>query len=125
MSAPITHEVFLERIVTDGIAAAEKDYASSPDKKNGAVAGFMACRGKDIPGLAQLLTTARDSVQAAHRQRAKDYWWFRCYEAEVEWVCNVISAACYNQGLPVLVIPTARGMIKAAEILGVASPYGE
>lgn len=49
----------------------------------------------------------------------QDYWYHRYYTLQIEWVLNVLSAAYYNENKPVLITPTVRGMIKAANILGV------
>ena len=46
------------------------------------------------------------------------YWRVRCFALEVEWTCNVVSAALVNQGLgEAIVPPTARGVMQAARIL--------
>jgi len=37
----------------------------------------------------------------------------------MNWVCNVVSALLMNQGLSTIIQPTARGVLKAAEIVGV------
>jgi hypothetical protein len=52
-------------------------------------------------------------------EQASDYWYWRCYQLEVEWVANVLSAILNAQGLPIIATVTARGMMKAAEIIGV------
>jgi hypothetical protein len=110
---------FLERIINDGIEAARKDYANAPDELKGAVAGFEACRGKQPAELAALHLEAQSRTREAFRLRVENYWEIRCYDAEIEWVCNCVSAVMLNQGLPVIVNPTARGMMKAAEVVGV------
>jgi hypothetical protein len=113
---------FLDRIIDDGIAAVREDYKHrKPFWIEGGVAGFEACRDKTIVELAQLLERARRVGQRAHRQRTDvaRYWRIRAYESEVEWVCNVVSAALWNSGQSTIITPTARGVMKAAEILGV------
>lgn len=118
---------FLNRIISDGIAAARRDYVGpehSP-RLEGSIAGFEACGGKTISELATLLAESREKVHAGLLRRENEvdttrYWYLRCYEAEVEWVCNVVSAALMNIGQPTIIPPTARGVSKAAEILGVA-----
>lgn len=114
-------DAFLTRVIDDGIAAALKDYAGDADKRNGAVAGFETCRGLDAEGLRTLLERAESTQAAAQRIQHPRYWLFRCFAAEVEWVCNVVSAALVNEGQSPLtsLLPTARGVRKAAEILGV------
>ncbi len=62
-------------------------------------------------------------MNIAFHERKDNYWWFRCYQAEVEWVCNVVSAMLMNEGhiTPLLSwLPTANGYIKVASIIGVA-----
>jgi len=110
---------FLNRIIDDGISAAREDYAKKPDKLQGSVEGFEACRGKTPPELAKILEEARRNTSKAHFDHASDYWKIRCFEAEVEWVCNCVSAILMNQNLPTIIPPTARAYIKAAEIVGV------
>jgi len=117
----MTHyNYFLNCIIDDGIAAVKIDYKDKPQELEGAIAGFEACRGKNPVELAQLLASARKATHEAYRDReVTDYWRIVCYEAEIEWTCNCVSAALANESLPVIVTPTARGMFKAAEILGV------
>lgn len=116
----------LARVVDDGIAAARADYAAPGDAERleGSVAGFEACRGRTPVQLAVLLDEVRRETRTAYAAgpdpAPSRYWYWRCREAEVEWVCNVLSAVLANEGLPVLVPPTCRGVAKAAEIVGVA-----
>lgn len=114
------YQQFLTRVIDDGIEAAHRDYASDEHKRRGAVEGFEACRGKSPRELGELLATAASNTSRAREDRVDDYWRFRCHELEVGWVCNVVSACLHNQGLPTIVTPTARGMMKAAGIAGVA-----
>lgn len=111
----------LEKIAEIGIEAANRDYCrpDQEDKREGSVLGFTECRGKTIPELAALLAAANARVVEAHRDRAKDYWYWACRRAEIEWVANVVSAMLMNVGLPVIVTPTARGFLMAARIVGV------
>src|SRR6266404_1999518 len=109
---------FLGRVIDDGIAAAKADYAKprQKDQLEGSIAGFEACRKKAPLELKNLLEMARQQTRSARVQEAENYWWFRCYELEIEWVCNVVSAAMMNQGAGQIVPPTGRGLMKAAEI---------
>ena len=113
---------FLELVVRDGIEAAERDYVERPDKRKGAVDGFRACLGKSPAELAEILSAARNATQEAFTHKAENYWEIRCFELEVEWTCNVVSSALHNQGQPIIIKPTARGYMKAAQILGVSGP---
>lgn len=117
---------FLARVIDDGIEAVKKDYAGdSPEqtqKREGSIQGFQECRER-LPGsLYLLLNEANKEAHEKHAEQAEDYWYWRCRAAEVEWVCNVVSALLVNEGcLPVAShFPTARGAMKAAEIVGVA-----
>lgn len=117
--------VFLARVVDEGIAAASESYANSPNKLAGARAGFEACQGKTAGELRALYVTANKVANERmyiEGPTANDsYWYMRCFAAEVEWVCNVVSAAFYSLGVPPLLAhqPSARGMLQAAKILGV------
>jgi hypothetical protein len=113
----VTYNEFLEIIVTGGIEAATRDYDPG-DKRNGAIAGFQACIGKSPAELKDLLDASRIATRDARNCEDKyNYWWFRCYELEVEWVCNCLSALLMHLGEPVIIQPTARGTIKAGEVL--------
>lgn len=121
MSSGFSLGVFLDRVIDDGIAGASADYEAGSEKLRGSVAGFEACRGRDPEQLASLLAESRRETMQAFREQAPDYWYWRCRELEVEWVCNVVSAAFLNEGWAVIVPPTVRGVMRAAEILGVAA----
>ncbi len=115
---------FLTRVIDDGIAAAKADYSEprQAHKRDGAVAGFEACRDKSPAELGELLTRARRDQMAAFDGPIETYWNRTCFMHEVEWVCNCVSAVLQNEGLPVIITPTARGYMKAASIIGVAQP---
>jgi len=117
----MNHDEFVTRLVDDGIASASRDprLVAKPRRLAGAVAGFEACRGKSPEDLLVLLGDARRDADA-HRgaKDSESYWAARYYEVQVEWVCNCVSAVLLNQGLPPIVPPTARGLMRAAEVLG-------
>ena len=120
----MNYESFLTQIVDRGIAAATADYGDeAPNKLKGSIDGFDACRGLSPQQLIELLQKARNRANLSMQldEPIDLYWELRCYEMEVEWVCNVVSAALANEGQPPLLgyLPTARGMMTAAEILGV------
>lgn len=120
-----SYAVLLDRIITDGIAAARRDYCR-PDQEHklaGSVAGFEACRGKSPTELAQLLHEADVTTDQKRHEGAEvqAYWTARCFALEVGWVCNVISAVLVVHGSQPIVAPTCHGLAKAAEILGVRS----
>lgn len=121
---------FIKQVVDIGIDSAKKDYKREDQKAllRGSIAGFKACLGKSPLELSELLDKAmRESsdwtLQSDHKSKKHidKHWYLRGYALEVEWVCNVVSCALLNQGLPTIVPPTARGMIMASKILGVRS----
>ena len=112
---------FLNQIIDGGIAGAKRDY-KRPDQKlllDGSIVGFEACRDKNPIELADLLETAQRKSHEAKLNQAEDYWYHRGFVLEVEWVCNVVSAMQMNSGPPTIIPPTARGVMRAAEIVGV------
>ena len=110
---------FLNRVIDDGIAAANESYKTDDLKREGAVAGFEACRDKTDFELRQLCFAASNMVNVAVVLERERYWYHRCFHAEIEWVCNVVSVILQNEGIEPIVMPTARGYLKAAEIVGV------
>ena len=116
-----TRHDLLMAIVDDGVTEIPMAYPR-PDqalKREGAIAGFEACRGLDDEALKGLLATARANTAAAMSANASDYWWHRMYELQVEWTLNVLSAAMDANGETPLTPYTARGLAKAADILGI------
>lgn len=115
----MTYLDFLTRVIDDGIAAARADYTRPYQAQllAGSVAAFEACRGKRPIELLDLFNQA-----SALRRDQVDHWYWTGYLNEVEWVCNVVSAVIVNEGDPPLLawLPTVRGCLKAAEIVGVA-----
>lgn len=119
---------FLARVIDEGLVAARHDY-NRPDpvgqaRLRGAVAGFEACRGLSPPDLLALLRAAQAAREKAHDAMgqphgAEHYWEARCFEVEVEWCCNVVSAALANIGAAPLIPYTGHGLAMAARILGV------
>ena len=117
------YKQFLARVIDDGIAAARHDYAEprNAQKLAGAIAGFEACRGLDPLQILDALIDANARADQAFRDRSDDYWFHRCFALEVEWVANCLSAVLMNEGRPTIIPPTARGVFKAAQIIGVSA----
>lgn len=115
---------FLTRVIDEGIASATDSYAEKdPAKLRGALLGFEACREKSPAELRALLSeTARRADKLVDRSKFSldDYWEARSAAGEIEWVCNVVSAALTSAGALPIVAVTVRGFMKAASILGVA-----
>jgi len=112
----------LDRVITDGIAEVRAAYAAPEDhhKRDGAIEGFEACRGKTPSELVELWrSTATEARQNMHD--AEVYWKQRCKTLQVEWVCNVISVGLMNSGHAPLLehLPTARAAMKCAQLVGV------
>lgn len=124
----MTYQEALERVINDGIDAAKEDYKGDDEEKQaklaGSIEGFEACRDKTPEELVGVLAKLRGQTHMAmirvHEQEisSNEYWAIRCRELETEWVCNCISALLMNQGMPVIVPPTARAVMKMAEIVG-------
>ena len=113
---------FLTKVIDEGIEAAKADYTKESDVQNleGSIAGFNACRDKTPEELIDVWNEASKKMNEAFGEQKDNYWWFRCHQLEVEWVCNVISAMLMNQGnyTPLLSwLPTANGVNKAASII--------
>lgn len=115
---------FLNRVIDEGIAAATADYTEESDKERleGSIAGFNACRNLLPEQLVETWQKANDDMNNAFHEQKENYWWFRCFQLEVEWVINVVSAMLVNEGQDTLLswLPTANGAMKAASIIGVA-----
>lgn len=119
----MTYEELLDRILSDGIAEVREAYAAPEDhhKRDGAIEGFEACRGKSPTDLVALWTEAERSAKQVMRGDARDYWRCRYKALQVEFVLNVVSVGLVGNGSPPLLahLPTARGAMKYAAIVGV------
>lgn len=117
-----TYELFLTRIIDEGIEDAKASYKTDDLKQRGAIAGFEACREKQPAALLDLLRKSarrtRDALMPyGSVDPADDYWYHRCFEAEVDWVCNCVSAFLQMIHHPTIVEPTYRGLRKALSIV--------
>jgi hypothetical protein len=120
MTSGMPYVDFLNAIIDDGQDEVRTEYLR-PDqsmKREGALDGFEACRAQQTDQLLTIHRYATERTQWARVERRADYWYWRLYEAQVEWVLNVISAALYANGGTPLIQPTARGLNKAIQILG-------
>lgn len=112
---------FMREVIDQGIEGCKESYkGDSPGRKmkrEGAVAGFEACREADsLDELHDVLRKARE--QGRGKFEDDDYWWYRTYQAEVEWVCNVVSSLFHLLGSDLkLVTPTACGVMQANRII--------
>ncbi len=113
---------FLTQVIDNGLKSVASDERITKRAKRleGAKAGFEACRGKDPVQLKELLGAAnRKSALAREEKDIEEYWKAVYYALQIEWVCNTVSAMLMNEGLQVIVPPTARGAINAAKVAGV------
>ena len=114
---------FLHAVIETGIAGARADYTGPANERKlaGSIAGFELCRGQS-PEL--LVLTLMAAEQDLHRNRQNgispaEYWFWNCRAVEVEWVCNVVSAALRLPLRPYL--PTVRAVLHASKILGAST----
>jgi hypothetical protein len=115
---------FIYRVCADGIAAAKGKYPrrDQADKLRGAIEGFELCRGiEHADHLLEALHQANARAIAAVAEEAADHRRWTCRVAEIEWVCNVVSAALVARGRQSLgpLWPTASAMLATADILGI------
>jgi hypothetical protein len=120
----MNYNEFLTKVIDEGIEAATSDYTKESEKLqlDGSIAGFNACRNKNPEELVEVYKLANKETADAFNSE-KEYWYYRCFQLEVEWVCNVVSAMLMNEGhSPILSwLPTANGAMKAASIIGIAN----
>ena len=125
----MTYHQLLDRVITDGIAEVREAYIDPKDhhKRDGAIEGFEACRGKkplEIVALwneaERLMPQIADECRT-HARPDNDYWKHRYKTMQIEWVCNVLSVGLTSSGKPPLLahLPTARAAVKYADIVGV------
>ena len=122
----MTYAQLISRIIDDGIAEVRETYADPEEhhKRDGAIEGFEACRGKMPVELVVLWQAAEDEAAQIRRQPqidGKTYWKARYKALQLEWTCNVVSVGLVNSGMQPLLahLPTARGAMKYAAIVGV------
>jgi len=114
---------FLDAVIDDGLDEVRRTYLR-PDqalKREGAIDGLNACRGLTAEALLVLRDAAAADVDRHRRERDPRYWYWRLREAQIEWVLNVVNAASYANGLPMNFPPTAQGMRKAIDVLGLSA----
>jgi hypothetical protein len=124
----MTYTEFLDRVVSDGLESITKDewITKYPKRLEGSRLGFEACRGKLPEQLAELLRDAEGRCMRSREETEgpdsdiEDYWRERYRAIQIEWVCNTVSAMLMNEGKATIVTPTARGVMNAARIVGVA-----
>lgn len=111
---------FLTHIIEDGLVAAKKSYARPEQaaKLRGSLQGFESCRGASPESLRSLHAgAAAVAAQFAGSDDVDGYWEAQCRWLEIEYVCNCVSAALVNEGKEPIIPPTARGVMRAADVL--------
>ena len=123
----MTYDQLLDRIISDGIAEVREAYADPKEhhKRDGAIEGFEACRGKTPDQLVELWQEA--GRRADHLMDAttpvETYWHHRYFQLQVEFTLNVLSVGLET---PLLAhLPTARGAMQYAAIVGVRGEGAE
>jgi len=90
------------------------------EARDGALFGIGEIRNTTTPdALADLLTESRRAMVDAFAQQDEKYHYWRSRESEIEWAANVISAALYGAGLPIITPPTTMGLLKAVDLMNV------
>lgn len=129
----MTYIEFLHEVIERGIKGASEDPIINkyPKRLQGSIDGFNACRSKTPEQLSALLTEANTKTLNARldandkdEAHLEDYWGQRYYAIQIEWVANCVSAMLMNEGKPVIIQPTARAYMNAAEIIGVGPAPG-
>lgn len=125
----MTYEEFLNEVIDRAIKGVKADYEEGTPKYRGSMEGLNICRDKQPSELHTAWVLAGQGVadrmrRVPHEDEDEIRFW-QCYRAEVEWVCNVMSAMLMNEGRPTIIPPTARGVMVAAEILGIGSTITE
>lgn len=110
---------FVNRVVDEGIKAAKRDYARSDqrEKLKGSIAGFEACRDNEPIDLKLLLDSAHQATETAREDGDEMFWWYRCYEAEVEFVCKCVSVVLMRDKYPKIAEPCSRSIALTEKIL--------
>jgi len=123
----MTYDQLLDRIISDGIAEVRKTYTDPKErhKRDGAIEGFEACRGKTPDQLVELWQEAgrrADRLMDATTP-VEAHWQHRYFQLQVEFTLNVLSVGLARSLLGHL--PTARGAMQYAAIVGVRGEGAE
>lgn len=80
--------LILNQTIESGIFQAKQSYYRIDDfhKLEGSIAGFEACRNCSLQQISDLIKESNDYVQEARLKNLDNYWFFRCYNAEVYFV---------------------------------------
>ena len=120
----MNYKDFVNKLIEDGIVECTAKYDDQPNKLRGCVAGFKACRGLSPVELSSLLKrTVGERIYASTQSDPDKYWETRMKEAQIEFVCNAVSAALLSMGPEheLIVHPTFGGLQAASRILGTSN----
>jgi len=121
---PMSRNELLNATIDDGIYEITTIYTrpNQKIKREGGIAGFEACRGKSDEELLALLRQAKlNTRRVKDEEGVEQYWGAVMYERQIEWTLNVLSAAMHAHNMPPLIPPTALGLRKAIDVLGIQS----
>lgn len=115
----MNYEPFLHVLISNAIADVRSTYGKYrwEERLNGALAGCSACMEKTPHELKLLLQSARLSTADAKKTRSPKFWWYRAYEEQVGWICNVVSCWQARRLDPQITVhTTVRGFVAADNI---------
>ena len=111
---------YLSRIIADATTTARRTHRGNFARLTGALEGLEACRGRTF---AQLGSMHRMAARRAGRLRCGEgYWRASAKRDAIGWVLDCTAAAL---GKREGVLPSVRGRIKAAVVLGAEKIEGE
>ena len=120
------YQRFLKEVIDDGMIAARSEYDPdiSASELEGSLQGFEDCKGKTPEEIASIYLKAQMESRKYNPDEIKEdkkdeYQRLRCRVLEIEWVLNVVSGFLFlvlHQ--PPLIPVTARGMMKAINVVG-------
>lgn len=112
------YDEFLTTVIDTGLASV-RDSIKDEDKLRGAVAGFEACRGRSEKELLELELWAQREMLAHHGTPL--HWEKRYQQLQIEFVVRAVAAAQQSSGMKPIAEVTTRGVMAAANVLGVKS----
>lgn len=84
---------FVNRLVSNAMNSVAQTYSQpgQREKLEGSLAGLNACLNQKLEGLREVLAEINEYVHLAAKERWENYWWFRLYQAQVEFIINRVS----------------------------------
>ena len=112
------YQDFLNKTVDESLPLAEDFYRDHKASLEGAKAGLLACKDRTPPQLANLLARAESArTTALHNTVVDRYLRLASFSSEVEWVCNVVSAALVSMEMDPIIPSTKKGYALASRIV--------